>query len=133
MDIRRRLRKTLFAGAVVFGMLLATVYTKGINGAASTNAGAEAVTLTSTEEEKKKALRLVYWDVGSNAMLANIWVERERLAENIPLEVLADAMPERVVEIDHEIPVGETLKVILTPQVAGSQGTLDGALEYEIV
>lgn len=110
-----------------------TVYSKGINGVASTDAGAEAVTLTSTEEEKKKALRLVYWDVGSNAMLLDIWVERERIAENIPLEVLADSMPERVIEIDHEITVGETLKAILKPQVAGSQGTLDGMLEYGLV
>jgi len=29
-----------------------------------------------------------------------IWIERDRIGEGIPLEVISDAMPERIIDVD---------------------------------
>lgn len=110
-----------------------TVYNKGIDNVVSTDAGATAFEITSTEEEKKKVRRIVITDIATQAIAIDITLEREKIVDNLPLEVVADLMPERVIELDVEIPVGQTLKGILTPQTAGSQGYMDAWVEYEIV
>jgi len=107
------------------------VYSKGI-AVTSTNAGATAFEITSTEEEKKKAIELEYTDIGTNAVLLTVWLEREKIIDAVPLEVVADLMPVRKILLDVDIPVGETLIGKLTPQVAGSQGTMDGLVYYNI-
>jgi len=107
------------------------VYSKGIE-VTSTDAGAEAFRIASTEEEKKTVLYIVYTDVGTNAVLLTIWLEREKIVDGIPLEVVADLMPERRIPIEVEIPVGEELVAKVTPQIAASQGTIDGAVYYSI-
>ena len=50
----------------------------------------------------------------------------------IPLEVVADLMPVRRIPLNVEIPIGEELLAKVTPQVSGSQGTIDGAVYYTI-
>lgn len=109
------------------------VYNKGINAGTSTNAGTSIFTLTSTEEEKKKALRIVLTDIATNAALLDVNLERDKVVDAIPLEVVADATPERVIELDVEIPIGKTLEGILKPQVADSQAVIDGWVEYLIL
>jgi len=106
-------------------------YSKGI-AATSTNIGAEAFSITSTEEEKKTVKYIEYTDIGEQAILISVWLEREKIVDAIPLEVVADLMPVRRIPLDVEIPVGEELTAKITPQIAGSQGTMDGAVYYNI-
>jgi len=110
-----------------------TIFSTGINGKASTDAGAEIFSLTSTEEERKKLLRMVYTDLANNGVLLDVTMERDTIVDALPIEDVADAMPERIVNIDVEIPVGQTVLGILKPQSAGNQGTIDGFIEYEIL
>lgn len=109
-----------------------TIYSKGIPYVTSTDEGTEAFSLTSTEEEPKRLLRVVYWDVITNPIYLSIWLERQQIAKDIPLEVVADAMPERVIEVDVMIPLGQVVRGIIKAKTAGSQGTLVGMVEYEI-
>jgi len=109
------------------------IYNKGINGKASSDDGNTVLQITSTEEEKKKVRRLIITDVNTNPMVLEVWLEREKICDDIPLEVANDIMPERVIDLDVEIPVGQTLKFVLKPQTSGNQGTLDGWVEYEII
>jgi len=99
----------------------------------STNEGVIAFTLTSTEEEKKRMVSVCYTDVLTNALTAEMMLEREYIMQNIHLEVIADATPVREFELNLEIPVGETVKFQIRPLVAGSQGTLVGYYIYELV
>lgn len=109
------------------------IYNKGINNGASSDNGNTVLEITSTEEEKKKVRRLIITDVNTNPVILDVWLERERICESIPLEVANDIAPERVIDLDIEIPVGQTLKFILKPQSSGNQGTIDGWVEYEII
>ena len=109
-----------------------TIYTKGIN-VTSVDAGVSMFTLTSTEEERKKALRIVYCLAETYEATIDVLLEREKIAEDVPVELLAVTAPERVIELDVEIPVGQTLKGILTPETATEQQVFHGHLEYEIV
>lgn len=110
-----------------------TIYSEGINEVASVNTGSNPFTLTSTTEEKKKLLRVFVTDVDTFAVLLGIDLEREHIMENVPLEMVNDLTPPRVFEVDMEIPVGQTAKAVLKPQVDGDQGTIDGWMEYEII
>lgn len=110
-----------------------TIFSKGINAVASTNAGGTLFEITSTEEEKKKGLRVLITDIDTQPMLLDVIFEREKIVDALPLEVVSDLQPERVIELDVEIPIGQTLTGVLKPQVAGSQGTIDGWVEYEIL
>ena len=107
------------------------IYSKGIS-VTSTDAGAEAFKITSTEEEKKTVKYIEYTDVVTNPVLIDVWLEREKIVDSLPLEAVANAMPERRIELNVEIPVGETLIGKLTPQVAAAHGVLDGAVYYTI-
>ncbi len=106
-------------------------YSMGIE-VTSTNAGAEAFKIKSTEEEKKTANYIEYTDIGTHAVLLTVWLEREKIVDAIPLEVVADLMPVRRIPLNVEIPIGEELLAKVTPQVSGSQGTIDGAVYYTI-
>ena len=109
------------------------IYNRGINGKASSDDGNIVLQITSTEEEKKKVRRLIITDVNTNPIVLEVWLEREKICDDIPLEVANDIMPERVIDLDVEIPVGQTLKFVLKSQTSGNQGTLDGWVEYEII
>ncbi len=109
------------------------IYNKGINNGTSSDDGNTVLQITSTEEEKKKVRRLVITDVNTNPVILDVWLERERIVENLPLEVANDIAPERVIDLDIEIPVGQTLKFVLKPQTSGNQGCVSGWVEYEIV
>lgn len=110
-----------------------TIYSVGINNVVSTNAGAEVFSITSTEAEKKKVRRLIITDITTHPLLLDVVLERETLVDKLPLEVVADLMPERLIDLDVEIPVGQSLIGIIKPQTAGSQGYLDGWVEFEII
>jgi len=109
------------------------IYNKGLSRDDSTDEGKTIFTLTSKEEEKYKVRRIVITDVYSNSLIMEIWVERDRIGENIPLEVASDISPERVIDIDMEIPIGHTFSVKIKPQFSGNQGSVRGWVEYEIV
>jgi len=109
------------------------IYNKGLTRENSINEGKEIFSLTSKEEEKYKVRRIVITDVKDNPLIMEIWIERDRIGENIPLEVVADATPERVIDVDAEIPVGYTFSIKIKPQNSGSQGSVRGWVEYEIV
>ena len=109
------------------------IYNKGINNGTSSDEGNTVLQITSTAEEKKKVRRLIITDVNTNPVVLEVWLERERICENIPLEVANDIAPERVIDLDVEVPVGQTLKFVLKPQTSGNQGSIDGWVEYEIV
>ena len=107
------------------------VYSKGME-TASVNEGATMFELVSTEEEKKTALYMLIWDLRNHPVTMTIWLEREKIVDTIPLEVYTDIAPPRRIELNIEIPVGETLLAKATPKSAGAHGTIEGALFYTI-
>jgi len=109
------------------------IYNKGLSRDNSTDEGKEIFSLTSKEEEKYKVRRIIITDVVTNPLLMEVWIERDRIGENIPLEVAADIAPERVIDIDAEISVGHTFSIKIKPQSSGNQGSVRGWVEYEIV
>ena len=109
------------------------IYNKGLGRENSSDEGKTIFSLTSKEEEKYKVRRIVITDVNSNPLIMEVWVERDRIGENIPLEVANDLAPERVIDIDAEIPVGHTFSIKIKPQNSGNQGSVRGWVEYEIV
>ena len=109
------------------------IYNKGLSRENSTNEGTKIFSLISKPEEKVKVRRIVITDVLSNPLIMEIWVERDRIGEAIPLEVISDATPERIIEIDAEIPEGYEFSVVIKPQTSGNQGSVRGWVEYEIV
>jgi len=109
------------------------IYNKGLSRDNSTDEGKEIFSLTSKEEEKYKVRRVIITDVVTNPLLMEVWIERDRIGEDIPLEVAADIAPERVIDIDMEIPVGYTFSIKIKPQNSGNQGSVRGWVEYEIV
>jgi len=109
------------------------IYNKGLSRENSTDDGKEIFSLTSKEEEKYRVRRIIITDVNTNSLIMEIWVERDRIGENIPLEVASDLAPERVIDLDVDIPVGHTFSIKIKPQNSGNQGSVRGWVEYEIV
>jgi len=109
------------------------IYNKGLSRDNSTDEGKEIFSLTSKEEEKYKIRRIIITDVYTNPVIMEIWLERDRVGDNIPLGVASDLAPERVIEIDTEIPVGYNFSIKIKPQSSGNQGSVRGWVEYEIV
>ena len=109
------------------------IYNKGLSRENSTDDGKEIFSLTSKEEEKYRVRRIIITDVNTNSLIMEIWVERDRIGENIPLEVASDLAPERVIDLDVDIPVGHTFSVKIKPQNSGNQGSVRGWVEYEII
>ncbi len=109
------------------------IYNKGLSTESSTAEGKEIFSLTSKEEEKYKVRRVIITDVVNNNVLLDIWLEREKIADNIPLFTINDATPERVVDVDVEIPVGYTFSIKIKDRASGSHGYVVGWVEYEIV
>jgi len=114
-------------------MIKMVIYNKGLSRDNSTDEGKKIFTLTSKPEEKYKVRRIVITDVVSNPILIELWIERDRIGEAIPLEVIADATPERIIDVDAEIPEGYEFSVVIKPQTSGNQGSVRGWVEYEIV
>jgi len=109
------------------------IYNKGLSRENSIDEGKKIFSLISKPEEKVKVRRIVITDVLSNPLIMEIWVERDRIGEAIPLEVISDATPERIIDVDAEIPEGYEFSVIIKPQTSGNQGSVRGWVEYEIV
>ena len=109
------------------------IYNKGLSRESSTDEGKKIFSLTSTAEEKIKVRRILIADVLSNSVYIDIWIGRDRIGENIPFEPILDATPERVIDIDAEIPEGVEFSIIIKPQYSGSQGSVRGWVEYEII
>lgn len=109
-----------------------TKFTKGIN-VTSIDAGATAFEITSTEEEKKKAVKLHVTAAITQRTTLTTWLEREKVSDDIPIEILGLISQGYDIPLDIDIPVGQTLKGILTPQVAATHGLLHGWIEYEIL
>ena len=107
------------------------VYSLGI-AATSTNDGVTAFEITSTEEEKKTVTYLEYTDVTLEPVNLTIWLEREKIVDAVPIEEVTLSMPPRRIELNVEIPVGETLTAKLTPQVSSAHGRMDGWVYYTI-
>jgi len=109
------------------------IYNKGLSAEYSTTEGKEIFSLTSKEEEKYKVRRILITDVVGNAVVMDVWVEREKIADSIVLEVVSDATPERVIDVDAEIPVGYTFSIKIKDKSSGSHGYVVGWVEYEII
>jgi len=109
------------------------IYNKGLSRENSENEGKKIFSLISKPEEKVKVRRIVITDVSSNPLIMEIWIERDRIGEGIPLEVISDAMPERIIDVDAEVPEGYEFSVIIKPQTSGNQGSVRGWVEYEII
>ncbi len=109
------------------------IYNKGLSRENSIDEGRKIFSLISKPEEKVKVRRIVITDVLSNSLIMEIWIERDRIGEAIPLEVISDATPERIIDIDAEIPEGYEFSVVIKPQTSGNQGSVRGWVEYEIV
>jgi len=109
------------------------IYNKGLSRDNSTDEGKKIFSLISKPEEKYKVRRIVITDVNTNPLLMEVWVERDRIGDAIPLEVASDIAPERVIDLDAEIPEGFEFSIIIKPQNSGSQGSVRGWVEYEIV
>lgn len=107
------------------------VYSVGVR-ITSSNTGATAFEITSTEEEKKTVSVLEYDNVLTDEVILTVWLEREKIVDAVPLEIIASLMPVRKIEMNVEIPVGETLIGKLTPKSSGSQGELVGLVYYTI-
>lgn len=108
-----------------------TVYSQGFK-TLSDGDGATAFELTSTEEEKKTALRLEIWQIHAHAAYLTIWLEREKIVDNVPLEQFNDIAPPLVIPLEVKVPVGETLKAELVTIVGSDDATVWGALYYNI-
>lgn len=106
-------------------------YSLGI-AATSSNEGVTAFEVTSTEEEKKTVDYLEYTDVTLEPIILTVWLEREKIVDAIPIEEVTLAMPPRRIELNVEVPIGETLTAKVTPQVSGAQGRMDGWVYYSI-
>ena len=109
------------------------IYNKGLRTDYSTAEGKEIFSLTSKEEEKYKVRRILITDVAANAVIMDVWVEREKIADGIVLNVVSDATPERVIDLDVEIPIGYTFSVKIKDKSSGSHGYVVGWVEYEII
>jgi len=109
------------------------IYNKGLSLENSTNEGKEIFSLTSKGEEKYKVRRILITDVWNYSLYMDVWIEREKICDNVPLTAKTGIMPERVIDIDVEIPVGYTFSIKIKPQTAGNQGAVSGWVEYEII
>jgi len=109
------------------------IYNKGLSRDYSTDEGKKIFSLISKAETKFKVRRIIITDVMDNPLFMELWIERDRIGEGIPLEKIWDAMPERIIEVDAEIPEGHEFSVVIKPQNPGYQGTLRGWVEYEII
>ena len=109
------------------------IYNKGLGTDNSTDAGKEIFSLTSKAEEKYKVRRVIITDVFTNSLLMELWIERDRIGESIPLQQIGNATPERIIDVDAEIPVGYTFSIRIKPLNSGNQGSVRGWVEYEII
>lgn len=108
-----------------------TIFTEGFDHD-STDVGYTLIEITSTEEEPKTVSKVINSCLTTNAVSIDVTLEREDIAKNVPWETMICRPPHREINLDIAIPVGQTLKVIAKPQIAGSQGTVVGWVEYKI-
>ncbi|UYL65068.1 MAG: hypothetical protein QIT46_gp16 [Methanophagales virus PBV305] len=107
-------------------------YYKGFEHTNSSADEEKVVTLTSTEEEPKRLIAVTITQRLSNDTLLYGYIEREKVIDAVRVEASPfNENPYRL-DIDLDIPVGETFMLKLKNQSAGSNGGVVGYLEYEI-
>ena len=105
-----------YRSETIIGQANKTVYGKG---------------LTSTEAEKKKLKGLYIITSGRSDNYVEVWKESERIAEiNDMLLPLASDNPKQMVEIDVDIPVGQSVAPAL--RCGGTATTIRVVYVYEI-
>ena len=107
-------------------------YMKGFEHTNSSADEEKVVSLTSTEEEKKKVNAVVVTHRLSHDTLLIAYLEREKIIDNVRIEASPVGNDPYRFNVDIEIPPGETFTVMLKNQSAGSNGGVVGYLEYEI-
>jgi len=107
-------------------------YYKGFEHTNSSDDEEKVVTLTSTEEEKKKLNAVVITHRLTNDTLLIAYLEREKIIDNIRIEASPVGKDPYRLNVDIEIPVGQTFTLMLKNQSAGSNGGVVGYYEYEI-
>jgi len=107
-------------------------YYKGFEHTNSSDNEEKVETLTSTEEEKKKLNAVVITHRLSHDTLLVAYLEREKIIDNIRIEASPVGNDPYRLNVDIEIPVGQTFTLMLKNQSAGSNGGVVGYYEYEI-
>lgn len=109
---------------------MAEQYFTAINHTNTTNAETLVESIESTQEEPKKIIGLVFTD-NTNRGVLRLYQERDNFGEIITgkLNVLAG----KTIEIDRELPVGDSFDITLTNVSAGSNAFIEGFVIYEIM
>lgn len=97
------------------------------------DAEVELIDLASTEEEKKRLIAVYIQKIVTEELYLYIALERESIIKDLVLEIDAYVEPVWKVDIDQEIPVGQTLKVLGKSTNSGTSGEITGYIEYEII
>jgi len=89
------------------------------------------VSITSTEEEKKRIdALLITKDVNQGIMTT--YIEREKIIEDFRTGVITESNA-LVLDLDLDVPVGQTLKITLKNVVVGTNAEIYGAIKYELM
>lgn len=97
------------------------------------DAEVELIDLASTEEEKKRLITIYIQKIVTEELYLNIVLERESIIKDLVLEIDAYAEPAWKVDINQEIPSGQTLKILGKSTNSGTPGAVTGYIEYEII
>jgi len=109
-----------------------TKYYLGFDHTNSTDDEEKVEDLESTEEEPKHLINVVITQRLSNDTLLIGYLEREKIIENVRIEASPENENPYVLNVDLDIPVGQTFTLKLKNQSAGSNGGVVGYFEYEI-
>jgi len=89
------------------------------------------VSITSTEEEKKRIDALLIMKDVNNGILTT-YLEREKIIEDFRTGVITESNA-LILELDLDVPVGQTLKITLKNVVLGTNAEIYGAVKYELM
>jgi len=109
-----------------------TRYFKGFDHMNTTDDEETVITLTSTEEEPKHLDEITVTQRLSQDTLMILYIEREKIMDNIPIEASPLNENPYVFGVDIDIPVGQTVTLKLKNQTAGSDGGVVGYVKYGI-
>ena len=109
-----------------------TKYYKGFEHTNGSDNEEKVITLTSTEEEPKHLIDIVITHRLSHDTLVIGYLEREKIIEDVRIEASPlNENPYRL-NVDLDIPTGETFTLNLKNQSSGNNGGVVGYLVYEI-
>ena len=109
---------------------MAELYYAAINHTNTTNAETAVKNIESTQEEPKKIVAVVI-SHNTNSGVMRFYHERDNFGEIITGNL--DTFMGRPIEIDRELPVGESFDITLTHVSAGSNAFVEGFIIYEIM